>query len=71
MDLFIIGQQALLDQERKKKKSKHQENGENVPTVIDPFGGEHTGTLTLRALNCDFIDYHFCLVYAAGGCRSV
>lgn len=35
---------------------------------IDSLDYEHTGTLTFSVLNCDFIDYHFYLIYTARVC---
>lgn len=46
-------------------------SGEFSVLVIDSLDCEHTGTLTLRVPNCDFIDYHFYLVYTARVCWSL
>lgn len=46
-------------------------SGEFSVLVIDFLDCEHTGTLTLSVPNCDFIDYHFYLVYTARVCWSL
>lgn len=46
-------------------------SGEFLVLVIDFLDCVHKGTLTRSVPNCDFIDYHFHLVYPAGVCWSL
>lgn len=59
---------------KKKKKGKYQmkaSSREFSVLSIDSLDCEHTRTLTLSVPNCDFIDYHFYLVYTARVCWSL
>lgn len=46
-------------------------SGEFSVLVIDFLDCERRGTLTFSIPNCDFIDYHFYLVYIARVCWSL
>lgn len=70
--LSRISSRSQTKEEKKKKREEKYKmkasSRELLVLSIDSLDYEHTGTLTFSVLNCDFIDYHFYLVYTAREC---